>query len=241
MPLTLPYSCSGGMGEPRRRRRWTSLPVRRRTRPTGRGSKRRLWSPRSIPSLHRQAYLRSAYLLWRSPEKVVVCLSDRVALLWPLLPSTTITRPAPAAAGVPRHRRFQHHHRPGAQYRPHAALAWRGRRYRSPSPKSDRRRTLPAPPCHGPPSSRGLSGVHPSLLSPVRVLEHRCNDRHNGCIGASPNLRILGTYISRNGWTSENPPKGEVPRTPLPRTRVNRGKRKADSPLGLDPSRTPLI
>jgi hypothetical protein len=90
--------------------------------------------------------------------------------LWPLLPSVTITRPAPAAAGVPWHRRFQHHHRPGAQYRPHAALAWRGHHYRRPSPKSDRRRTLPAPPCHGPSSSRRLSGVHPSLFSPVRVL-----------------------------------------------------------------------
>jgi hypothetical protein len=47
--------------------------------------------------------------------------------------------------------------------------------------------------------------VHPSLLSPVRVLGHRCNDRHNRCNGVSSNLRILGTYISRNGRTSENP------------------------------------
>ena len=43
--------------------------------------------------------------------------------LWPLLPTVTITRPAPAAAGVPRHRSFQHHHRPGAQHRPHASVA----------------------------------------------------------------------------------------------------------------------
>ena len=43
--------------------------------------------------------------------------------LWPLPSSVPITRPAPAAAGVPRCRRVQHHQRPGAQYRPHAPLA----------------------------------------------------------------------------------------------------------------------
>ena len=107
--------------------------------------------------------------------------------LRPLLPSMTITRPAPAAAGVPRCRRFQHHHRPGAQYRPYPVLARRGHHYRRPSPRSDRRRTLPAPPCHGRPSSRRLRGVHPSLLSLGRVLGLGCNYKHKGRFDATLN------------------------------------------------------
>ena len=86
-------------------------------------------------------------------------LQDKISLglLVPLFPSSPITRTAQAAAGVPRHRRVQHHHRPGAQHRPHAPVAWRGCHYRLSSRKPDRRR--PGPPGHGPSSSRRLSGA----------------------------------------------------------------------------------
>ncbi len=87
-------------------------------------------------------------------------LQDKISsgLLVPLYTSSPITRAAPAAAGVPRHRRVQHHHRPGAQGRFHPPLAWRGHRYRRPSTKPDRRVPC-APPGHGPPSSRSLSSA----------------------------------------------------------------------------------
>src|SRR5918997_2884108 len=44
-------------------------------------------------------------------------LQDKISsgLLVPFYTSSPITRAAPAATGVPRHRRVQHHHRPGGQ------------------------------------------------------------------------------------------------------------------------------
>src|SRR4028118_1399611 len=65
--------------------------------------------------------------------------------LWPLLSSVPITRHPPAAAGVPRCRRVQHHQRPGAQYRPHAPLAPRMHRSRRPPPTAARRPAARAP------------------------------------------------------------------------------------------------
>jgi len=92
----------------------------------------------------------------RSPSGT---LQDEISsgLLVPLYTSSPITRAAPAAAGVPRHRRVQHHYRPGGQYRPHAPVAWCGHHYRPSSWKPDWRR--PAPPGHGPSSSRRLSSA----------------------------------------------------------------------------------
>ena len=90
--------------------------------------------------------------------------------LAPLYPRSPITRPAPAAAGVRRHGRFQHHQHEGAQDRSHPSLASHGHRYCRPSPKPDRR-VSPAPLGHGPPSNCSLSSsasIAPLPESPAR-------------------------------------------------------------------------
>jgi hypothetical protein len=200
MPLTLPCSCCGGMGKTRRRRRWTSLPARRRTRPTGQGSKRPQSNPRPTPFLRRRARQRGAYLSRTSREKVV-CPSDRVCLAAqvhlrlssiPPRPSPGPPQPLQAYPGAnASSTTTAHSYSAAAMLR---LLLSEGTAIDAPrrSPLGGLLRR----PATGRPAA--VRVMHPSLLSPIRLLGPGWNYRHNVRSGASLKMRIFDTSIARD-------------------------------------------